>query len=154
MSRNFCRYLRLYRQYAGALMASLMWNHSCTIGVQAMDDQHGILLDALNELRMALLQGRECGTVRAMLSRVAEFMRLHLASEERLLAMHGFPGLASHRAEQQRLLGRLEQFDIRFEQRQSASVYELVEFLRKWFTAHTGATGRGYGQWLQSRGVH
>jgi hemerythrin len=135
-------------------MASLMWNHSCTIGVQAMDDQHGILLDALNELRLALLQGRERRTLRTMFSRVAELMRLHLESEDRLLAQHGFPGLASHRAEQQRLLSRLEQFDIRFEQRQSASAYELVEFLRKWFTVHTATSGNNYGKWLQSRGVH
>jgi hemerythrin-like metal-binding protein len=135
-------------------MAALMWHHSCTVGVQAMDDQHGILLDSLNELRLALLQGQDCRTVRNLLSRVAELMRMHLASEDRLLALHGFPGLASHRAEQQRLLARLEQFDIRFEQRQSASAYELVEYLRKWFTAHTGATGRTYGQFLHSRGVH
>jgi hemerythrin len=135
-------------------MASLMWNHSCTVGVQAMDDQHGILLDALNELRVALLQGREHQVVRAMLSRVAELMRLHVDSEDRLLAQHGFPGLASHRSEQRKLLSLLEQFDIRFEQRQSAAAYELVEFLRKWFTVHTGAAGRSYGQWLRSRGVH
>ena len=135
-------------------MASLTWNYSCTSGVQEMDDQHGILLDALNELRTALLRGSECGMVRAMLARVARLMRMHMESEERLLLQHGFPGLASHKAEQQRLLARLEQFDIRFEQRQSASVYELVEFLRKWFTSHTGSTGRSYGRWLHSHGVH
>ena len=135
-------------------MASLTWNYSCTSGVQAMDDQHGILLDALNELRTALLKGNECQMVRTMLSRVANLMRMHMESEERLLSQHGFPGLASHKAEQQRLLGRLEQFDIRFEQRQSASVYELVEFLRKWLTMHTGSAGRSYGRWLHSHGVH
>jgi hemerythrin len=134
-------------------MASLMWNHSCTVGVQAMDDQHGILLDALNELRMALLKGAESRTVRTMLARVAELMRMHVESEERLLRLHEFPGLAAHRAEQQRLLGRLAQFDVRYEQRQSDSVYELVEYLRKWFTSHTGAAGQNYGPWLNGRGV-
>ena len=134
-------------------MASLMWNHSCTIGVQAMDDQHGILMDALNELRMALLRGTESRTVRGMLSKVTELMRMHVESEERLLALHGFPGLAAHRAEHQRLLGRLAQFDIRFEQRQSAAVYELVDYLRKWFTTHTGVAGQKYGPWLQKCGV-
>ena len=134
-------------------MASLTWNHSCTIGVQAIDDQHGILMDALNELRMALLKGTECRTVRMMLNRATELMRMHVESEERLLALHGFPGLAAHRAEHQRLLGRLAQFDIRFEQRQSAAVYELVEYLRKWFTTHTGIAGQKYGPWLQKCGV-
>jgi hemerythrin len=134
-------------------MASLIWNQSCTVGVQAMDDQHGILLDALNELRVELLHGAECRTVRTMLKRVTELMRLHVESEERLLAMHGYPGLAAHRAEQQRLLGRLAQFNVRFEQRQVGAVYELVEYLRKWFTTHTGIAGQKYGPWLQKCGV-
>ena len=134
-------------------MASLIWNQSCTVGVQAMDDQHGILLDALNELRVELLHGAECRTVRTMLKRVTELMKLHVESEERLLAMHGYPGLAAHRAEQQRLLGRLAQFNVRFEQRQVGAVYELVEYLRKWFTTHTGIAGQKYGPWLQKCGV-
>jgi hemerythrin len=134
-------------------MASLIWNHSCTVGVQAMDDQHGILMDALNELRVALLKGTESRTVRSMLARVTELMRMHVESEERLLAMHGFPGLAAHRAEHQRLLGRLALFDMRYEPRQSDSVYELVEYLRKWFTTHTGVAGQKYGPWLQKCGV-
>ncbi|WP_263352325.1 bacteriohemerythrin [Acidicapsa acidisoli] len=134
-------------------MASLMWNHSCSVGVQAMDNQHGILLDALNELRTALLKGTESKVVRAMLARVSELMRLHAESEERLLALYDYPGLAAHKAEHQRLLGRLAQFDVRFEQRQSGAVYELVEYLRKWFTNHTGVSGQKYGPWLQKCGV-
>jgi hemerythrin len=134
-------------------MASLVWNYSGTIGVQAMDDQHGILMDALNELRMALLKGTDSRTVRGMLSRVTELMRLHGESEERLLEMRGYPGVAAHRAENQRLLGRLAQFGIRYEQGQSGAVYEVVEYLRKWFTTHTGISGQKYGRWLMKHGV-
>jgi len=134
-------------------MASLIWNHACTVGVQSIDDQHGVLLDALNELRLALLHGEDSKSVRAMLKRATELMRLHVESEDKLLALHGFPGLAAHRAEHQRLLGRLAQYDLRFEQRQSASAYELVEYLRKWFTTHTGIAGQKYGPWLQECGV-
>jgi hemerythrin-like metal-binding protein len=100
-----------------------------------------------------LLHGAENRTVRTMLNRVTELMRLHVESEERLLALYEFPGLAAHRAEHQRLLGRLAQFDVRFEQRQAGSVYELVEYLRKWFTSHTGVAGQKYGPWLQKCGV-
>lgn len=134
-------------------MATLTWNHSLSIGVPAMDDQHGILLDSLNELRMALLKGAECGTVRAMLTRVSDLMRLHVASEERLLALNEFPGLAAHKAEHQKLLGRLALFNVRYEPWQSGAAYELVEFLRKWFTTHTGTGGQSYAPWLQQRRV-
>jgi len=35
----------------------LTWNHTCSVGVKAMDDQHGILMDTINELRLALVHG-------------------------------------------------------------------------------------------------
>lgn len=135
-------------------MAALIWNHDCMVGIRSIDDQHGILLDALNELRTALLLDADPQTIRPMLKRVSELMRLHGESEEKLLALHGFPELASHRAEHQRLLGRLAQFDARFEQRHRGAAFELVEFLRKWFTTHTGISGKKYGPWLQQCGVH
>ena len=134
-------------------MAALVWNHDCMVGIRSIDDQHGILLDALNELRMALLQGAEPQTVRPLLKRVNQLMRLHGESEDKLLSQHGFPGLQDHRAEHQRLLGRLAQFDMRFEQRQRGAAFELVEYLRKWFTSHTGISGKKYGPWLQQCGV-
>ena len=134
-------------------MASLSWNLTSAVGVQGMDDQHGILLDSLNELRAALLQGREGRVVRELLSHVTELMRLHVESEERLLALYGFPELTAHKTEHQKLMARLAQFNARYEQRQSDSVYELVEYLRKWFTSHTGVAGKKYGPWLQKCGV-
>ena len=44
-------------------MTLLTWNHACSVGVRAMDDQHGILMDAINELRIAV--GRGCGREKA-----------------------------------------------------------------------------------------
>jgi hemerythrin len=102
---------------------------------------------------MELLKGAEGKIVRSMLRRVTELMRLHVESEDKLLALYGFPGLAAHRAEHQRLLGRLSLYDTRFEPRQSDSVFELVEYLRRWFTTHTGISGQKYGPWLLEHGV-
>src|ERR1700761_4677624 len=142
---------RSKRQGCGGFMATLVWNQDFTVGVRSMDDQHGILLDALNELRMALLQGAEGREIREMLARTCDLMRMHLESEDRLLALHRFPGIAAHREEKQRLMARLEQFNVRYEQRQRPAVYELVEFLRKWFTTHTANDKRSYGSYLHSR---
>ncbi len=134
-------------------MATLIWNQACTMGVQSLDDQHGNLLDALNELRTALVHGAAIRVVRPMLARVADLLRMHVQCEDKLLAKHDYPGLAKQRAEHQQLLGRLSQYDTRFESWQTPAVYELVEYLRKWFTAHTVETQQKCGPWLRSRGV-
>ena len=38
-------------------MSLLTWNHASSVGVRALDDQHGILMDTTNELRLTLLHG-------------------------------------------------------------------------------------------------
>ena len=38
-------------------MTLLTWSHDCSVGVAAIDDQHGILMDTLNELRHMLMRG-------------------------------------------------------------------------------------------------
>lgn len=134
-------------------MASLLLDHAGNVGVQVIDDEYSILMETLTELRKALLKNTDTVHIRALLRLAADLMRQHGENEDRLLETQGFPNLAAHHAEYQRLLGRLEQFNVRFEQRQSAAVYELVEYLRKWFTTHTGIAGQKYGPWLQQCGV-
>jgi hemerythrin-like metal-binding protein len=72
-----------------------------------MDDQHGILMDTMNDLSMALVRG--CGRERVteLLDRLTEFTRMHFFSEEQLLRQTGFPALDEHCTEHQRLLRKL-----------------------------------------------
>ena len=138
-------------------MSLLVWRAQKAVGIRVIDEQHGILLDGLNELRIALKQGEECERVRVLLHRVAQMARMHVASEERLLEHHHFPGLTEYRAEHQSLLNQLEARPATCNSanryRQSDSVYELAEFLRTWFVAHTEEAGTVYGPWLQANGV-
>ena len=79
-------------------MALLSWTHASTVGVKAMDDQHGILMDAMNELRLTLMNGGGHGQTGARLEQLIDFTRKHFQSEERLLEQQCFPGLPAHRA--------------------------------------------------------
>lgn len=138
-------------------MSPLPWNTQKAAGIRVIDEQHGILLDGLNELRTALKTGEECERVRVLLNRVAELARLHVASEERLLEQHHFPGLAKYRAEHALLLNQLEARPAHCNSgsryRQPDSVNELAEFLRSWFVAHVEEAGSAYGPWLLEHGV-
>ncbi len=137
-------------------MGSLTWNAGCMVGVEMIDHQHGVLLDALNELRHALKAGADCESVRLLLDRVTELARLHLDSEERLLARYEFPELEAYQVERGKLLQELRMHPVTCDRlcqhKQSDSVYALAEYLRAWFMAHT-ETVHGYGPWLAEHGV-
>ena len=136
-----------------AHLALLVWSHACTVGVKAMDDQHGILLDTLNELRLAL--GRDSGheQINARLRRIVQLTRMHFQSEEQLLEQHCFPGLPEHRAAHQRLLSEISQTVDIAERSANVEMIRLTSFLGPWYLEHIQGLDRQYGAWLNARGV-
>jgi len=135
-------------------MTLLTWNHACSVGVRAMDDQHGILMDTLNELRQAVMQGAGREPIVAQILRLIEFTRMHFVCEEALLARHEFPGVSAHRTEHDRLLARLEEAAQRAQHGKDGRMRALLDFLRDWFIEHIVCLDREYGAWLNERGIH
>lgn len=126
-------------------MTLLTWNHSCTVGVRAMDDQHGILMDTMNELRLAMVRGSGREQVSELLDRLIEFTRMHFWSEEQLMEQTGYPGLAEHRAEHHTMLAQILQSTHRVQYGEGVKMRPLLRFLREWFTEHIEGLDREYG---------
>jgi hemerythrin len=131
----------------------LTWSHSCSVGVQAMDDQHGILMDTMNELHSALARGCERKQVDEHLKRLVEFSRLHFVCEEQLLERHAFPGLAVHREAHQDLLRQIKETVEKVEHTEGVEAHALLSFLRNWYSQHIEQLDQRYGPWLNERGI-
>jgi hemerythrin-like metal-binding protein len=130
------------------------WKHTSNVGVRAMDDQHAIIMDALNELRLGLVHSDNRASVDLLLVRIVEFTRLHFLCEERLMEQHGFPGLEGHRAEHQRLLAQLQETIQRMKRGEGAETSSLLAFLHDWFIDHVEYMDKQYGPWLNKQNLH
>ncbi len=134
-------------------MGLLTWNHVCTVGVRAMDQQHGVLMDTLNDLRQAVAQGAGHDRITRELSRLLEFTSMHFLSEERLLEQHAFPAAQEHREAHERLLDQMHQVVQRASHSAGGEIHPLVGVLRGLFVDHIGQLDLAYGEWLNERGV-
>jgi len=132
----------------------LTWNHSCTVGVKAMDDQHGILLDTLNELRLAMVRGCGREQVSELLDQLIEFTRMHFWSEEQLMEQTGFPGVAAHRTEHHRLLAQILHSAHGLQHGEAVHMSDFLCFLHGWFIDHVEGLDQQYGPWLNEHGVY
>jgi hemerythrin-like metal-binding protein len=119
-----------------------------------MDDQHGILMDTINELQVALARGCNQELVTAQLHQLVDFTGMHFWSEEQLMEQHGFPNLSEHRAEHRRLLGKIRESAHRAQRAGDSQVRPLLSFLCDWFMEHFEGPDREYGPWLNERGVY
>jgi len=134
-------------------MTLLTMNHSTTVDVRAMDDQHGILMDTLNELRLAVVRGSNREEVTQLLNQLIEFTRMHFLSEEQLMETYGYPGFAEHREEHQRLLLQIQDSAGKMQHSPSMHMRPLLAFLRDGYREHIEGTDKEYGPWLNARGV-
>ena len=138
---------------AEANVTLLTWSHDCIIGVQAMDDQHGILMDTLNELRRMLVRGTNRRDISLQLERLIEFTQMHFHSEEQLLQQQGFPGFDEHRTAHHALLARLYTALEQVNRDEPVHFSSVLEFLPSWYHEHVEEVDQPYGQWLNERGV-
>jgi hemerythrin len=118
-----------------------------------MDDQHGILMDTMNELRLAAVRGLGREQVSEIMDRLIEFTRMHFWSEEQLMEQYGFSGLAEHRAEHQRILALTLQSAHRVQHGEKMQMRPLLCFLRELYSEHIEGMDREYGPWMNAQGA-
>ena len=132
----------------------LTWSHECIVGVKAMDDQHGIIIDTMNDLHQMIVQGRERKAICDQLDRLIEFTLMHFESEEHLLEQRCFPGLDGHREDHRRLLSRIQTAAEHAKHSENGDIQALFDILRGWYMEHIEGLDRQYGPWLNERGVY
>ena len=118
-----------------------------------MDEQHAVLMDTLNDIRIALVHGSGRDQVSEALNRLIEFTRMHFASEEHLLELHAFPGSAEHCDAHKKLLAQIEEAAVRTQHNGDLHVRSMLLFLRDWYMSHIEDFDSKYGTWLNARGI-
>ena len=131
----------------------LTWSHACSVGVRAMDDQHGILMDAINALRLALVRGHGRERISELLDEFIEFVRMHFWSEEQLMEQTGFAGLTEHRAEHHRMLADILQAAHRLQYNENVQLRPMLFDLHRGFLNHIESMDQKYAPWLHERGI-
>ena len=141
------------RSIGGGFMSAAT-GHPVAAGVEAMDDQHGILLDTLNELRHQLDHGSASARLSQQMARLVEFAGMHFDCEERLLRRHGYPALELHSLAHHDLLEKIRYAVDRADRGDHAELERAFAFLRSRYMEHLATLDRQYAEWLNERGVY
>jgi len=87
-----------------------LWDPSYSVNIAELDKQHQRLLRAIVELQHALHVDRAHLIIDTVLEDVIQHMISHFADEEELMRRHGFPGLADHCSEHQKIAQQITKF--------------------------------------------
>lgn len=129
------------------------WKDTYSVKIGVIDVQHRGLVNYLNELHLAMVEGRGKETLGKILANLIKYTQNHFATEERLLQLHGYPDYTSHKAEHDHLTTKVLGFQTRFQANEVGLTLDVMEFLKDWLSHHILGSDQKYSPFLNAQGV-
>ncbi len=135
-------------------MSLIHWGSNLALGVTVIDEQHHQLVDILNELHGAMEGGKGREVMAHVLGELIAYTQMHFATEEKLMAQHGYAQSAAHKAEHAKLVADVGDFAGKFKAGKATVTVELLKFLREWLSHHILGSDKALATALAAKGVH
>ena len=129
------------------------WSDELSVGIEEIDNQHKVLVDLVNEMNEAIQHRRGNEVVREILSRLADYTRIHFAVEESLMRILGYAGYEAHKVQHEELLGHVLELQDKVHSGRAAIGFELMHFLKFWLTKHIMESDKNYSEFFLQAGA-
>jgi hemerythrin len=123
-------------------MSEFSWDNSLKIGVDAMDEQHKILIELINKLVQTIESGSD-----AMddFDNLADYVVKHFSEEEDYLEKINFPQLEGHKKIHEDLVEKLSAYHSQMKNG-TLDTTAFFGFLKVWLTSHIKGIDAQYGE--------
>ena len=134
-------------------MALMTFGKNYSVGVQAVDNQHKVLFDIINELHAAMMKGQAQSLTGPMLHKLADYTHTHFSEEEAMMAAAKYPGLADHKLKHRELVKQVEEYVLSYDKGEITLNLKLLNFLRDWLTNHIQKVDMAYSACMIKCGI-
>jgi hemerythrin-like metal-binding protein len=124
------------------------WKPYYSVGDSSLDAEHQQILKAIDELYATMSTYEENAKNKKLLDRLVQYTLTHFQHEERIMEEAGYPALAAHKIEHERMRQRTHELRANFSQVKGV---ELLRFLKEWWTNHIQAEDKAYAPYLGSQ---
>jgi hemerythrin-like metal-binding protein len=120
----------------GITTESIRWNESMSVGVAALDSEHKMLIDILNDLHSRVEAGHGGEVMRVVLTRLTDYVHTHCRHEEALLALYGYDQAETQQAAHVEFGNKVMDLQLMLLKGDKTVGQETVIFLRDWLIHH------------------
>jgi len=117
-------------------MALIEWRDAFRTGIPSVDHEHAELIGLLNLLHAEIIR-QDAGAVDRFLGELHDAIASHFALEEAVMREAGYPGLARHKEDHERLLDEIRDLmEEQFAAVDADLAGNLAPRLERWFVSH------------------
>lgn len=124
------------------------WSDNLSVGVPSIDRQHKVLIGLINELHVAIEEGKGASIAKGILKQLINYAKAHFIYEESLFMRYDYPATHEHLASHRSIEAQLADL----KQKSNSSDFDLSEelmlFLKNWLNNHILKEDMGYSEIL------
>jgi len=119
------------------------------IGLQAMDDEHKVLVGLINALDQHK-QSADRSHLANILKTLEHYTKNHFAHEEQIMSRMGYNRFDLHRQQHLNFIRTIQEIEKKFAQQKQPEelMNKTLQFLREWLTQHILVEDRAYVEFL------
>lgn len=134
-------------------MSLMQWSPLFSVKIKKFDDQHMKLVDMVNQLHDAMKAGQGNAVLGTVLQSLIAYTATHFKDEEQMMQAHGYPDLARHKAEHEKLVKQVLDLQQKFQSGASVLTMTVMSFLKDWLMTHIQGEDKKYGVFLNGKGI-
>ena len=126
------------------------WSEKYATGIETIDRQHKELVELINRLYSACMQGGEGvgPAFKEAMHRMVEYVRFHLTDEMKLLERINYPKIAEHKIQHDILVRNILSASHGFEEGGTFVPNKFVRSLKDWVLGHIAVYDKAYAEYI------
>ncbi len=117
-------------------MALIEWTEDFSVRVEEIDLQHKKLVQMINELHRAMLDGKGTVFVGDIISRLADYTIYHFQTEEKYFDKFGYLQTELHKKVHSDFVKKVSEFKAAYDTKEVMLTIDVLEFLSNWIREH------------------
>jgi len=127
------------------------WSSTYAVGVSIVDEQHKGLLNLVNNMYNHIVgdEKAERAFFKEVINQAIEYVKVHFATEEKILIATKFPGYAEHKRAHDSFILKVVENVREFESGRKMNLSTFTHFLRDWILTHIAIMDKQYFDFLR-----
>jgi hemerythrin-like metal-binding protein len=156
-SAILCHHIPIYlfvRKEEPPVVAIITWKSCYETGNATFDAEHRALVNALNDLHVAMREKRGDEVLLPLLTTLNTYIRKHFQHEEETMLRYRYPGMEAHIKAHGSFKNTVKDFQEQVLTGYSGLSPELYKYLRDWLLNHIVKTDSQFGNFLREKNIY
>lgn len=134
-------------------MPYITWTDEFSVGVDLFDREHQELVGFLNKLHIGIMAGDPSHSLKLVLDGLVNYTNSHFRHEEDYMVMYDYPHYKEHKAEHDKLVEKVLEYQKQLTEGKSAFTLDLMNFLKDWVLNHIQHSDMLYKEHFIAKGI-